>query len=106
MTPSPTPSPTLTASPAPIRRRPRLAAATLLAIASYLVMALWVTSGLWLHPGSGIAVNVADQAFFEWVLAHGARVPAALDSPFRSTYMGFPDGVNLMTASSATTGSP
>jgi hypothetical protein len=49
-----------------------------------------------LRPGSGVRANEPDQAFFEWILAHGARVVTKLDYPFVSYQMNVPDGVNMM----------
>lgn len=60
------------------------------------LIAGWVTKGLWLHAGSGVANNPADQAFFEWALAHGARWVTHGGNPFHSTQMGVPTGVNMM----------
>ena len=59
--------------------------------------ALLVTSSLWADPRDRyVMVNAKDQAFFEWMLAHGARVVAHGEYPFVSTRMGYPEGVNAM----------
>ncbi|HEX6968375.1 MAG TPA: hypothetical protein VF174_06145 [Micromonosporaceae bacterium] len=66
------------------------------AIAGFVVVALWVTGRLWLDPHQGLAANRMDQALFEWMLAHGARVVTDFANPFFSYRMNVPDGVNLM----------
>jgi hypothetical protein len=68
----------------------------LAAVGSYLTLAAWVTYRLWLRPAGGLAANKADQAFFEWNLAHGARVVTEHVDPFISGRMNVPDGVNMM----------
>ena len=65
-------------------------------VAVFALVAFWVTMGLWLRPHSGIAKNPADQAFFEWALAHGARFVSHGGNPFHSSQMGVPTGVNMM----------
>lgn len=70
--------------------------ADLAAVASFVLLAFWVMGRVWTQRGVGFADNPADQAFFEWVLSHGARVFAAGENPFHSIQMGYPDGVNLM----------
>jgi hypothetical protein len=77
-------------------RLPRPHRGDLAAIGSFLLVGLWVTSGLWLHPGGGVADNPSDQAFFEFILSHGLRVFTHADTLFRTTQMGYPDGINLM----------
>lgn len=47
-------------------------------------------------PGRALAANPQDEAFFTWMLAHGARVATHLDDPFVTERMNVPDGVNLM----------
>jgi hypothetical protein len=66
------------------------------AVLSYVALSGWLTAGLWLRPGSGVRDNKSDQAFFEWMLAHGARVLTRLEYPFVSYQMNVPDGVNIM----------
>ncbi|MEV4758776.1 hypothetical protein AB0J86_27265 [Micromonospora sp. NPDC049559] len=66
------------------------------AVLSFVALAFWVTARLWLHPDRGLRSNPMDQAFFEWMLAHGARVLTHLDYPFVSYRMNVPDGINMM----------
>ncbi|MEH1017271.1 hypothetical protein V6U90_29785 [Micromonospora sp. CPCC 206060] len=66
------------------------------ALASFALLAGWVTLRLWRHPGHGVRANPTDQAQFEWMLAHGARVVTRLAYPFVTYQMNVPDGVNLM----------
>jgi len=47
-------------------------------------------------PGRALGANAQDEAFFTWMLAHGARVVTQLDYPFVTDRMNVPDGVNLM----------
>jgi hypothetical protein len=42
-----------------------------------------------------------DQAFFEWMLAHGARVTTDFAYPFVSYQMNVPEGINMMANTSA-----
>jgi hypothetical protein len=74
----------------------RIGRADALAGTGYLAAALWVTARLWLTPGAFVHGNPADQAFFEWVLAHGARVVTHLENPFFTTRLNPPAGVNMM----------
>src|SRR4051812_13947728 len=67
-----------------------------LAIATLVAVALYVTSLLWLNLDHGSATDPQDQAFFEWMLAHGARVITDGAYPFFSDRMNYPDGVNMM----------
>ncbi|MEV4627709.1 hypothetical protein AB0J90_15625 [Micromonospora sp. NPDC049523] len=90
--PAPEPPPA-TVNPRRSRRGPL---PDIAAVLSYFGLAVWITSGLWLQPGSGVRSNEADQAFFEWMMAHGARVPTRGDYPFLSYRMNVPDGVNIM----------
>ncbi|HEX7744404.1 MAG TPA: hypothetical protein VF462_03960 [Micromonosporaceae bacterium] len=68
----------------------------LAAVLSFVALAFWVTIRLWGNPSHGLADNEMDQAFFEWMLAHGARVVTDLAYPFVSYQMNVPDGVNMM----------
>ncbi|MFB9234502.1 hypothetical protein ACFFWC_02950 [Plantactinospora siamensis] len=70
---------------------------------SFGLLAGWVTARLWLHPAQGLRANPTDQALFEWMLAHGARVLTAGADPLFSTRMNVPDGVNLMANTSVLT---
>jgi len=65
-------------------------------VSSFVLVAFWVTARIWLNPSWGLAANRGDQAFFEWMLAHGARVVTAGANPFFSYQMNAPDGINLM----------
>ncbi|MFJ8581606.1 hypothetical protein [Micromonospora sp. NPDC093277] len=66
------------------------------AVLSFVLLAFWVTARFWLHPGHGVRDNRTDQAQFEWMMAHGARVVTEFAYPFASDRMNVPDGVNLM----------
>ncbi|HEY8534541.1 MAG TPA: hypothetical protein VIL44_11860 [Micromonospora sp.] len=68
----------------------------LAAVASYGLLAFWVTARVWWHLDHGLADNRMDQAFFEWMLAHGAHVVTDFAYPFVSKQMNVPDGVNMM----------
>ena len=68
----------------------------LLAIASFIAVALFITAPLWLNLDHGLRDDPQDQAFFEWMLAHGARVLTDGAYPFFSDRMNYPDGVNMM----------
>ncbi|RSM45303.1 hypothetical protein DMB66_51285 [Actinoplanes sp. ATCC 53533] len=59
-------------------------------------MAFAVTGRLWLNPDNGLAENPPDEAFLEWMLAHGARVVTRGSDPFFSLSQNYPDGVNMM----------
>jgi hypothetical protein len=67
-----------------------------LAILSFVVIALFVTSPLWSNLDHELRDDPQDQAFFEWMLAHGARVVTDGVYPFFSDRMNYPDGVNMM----------
>jgi hypothetical protein len=67
----------------------------LLALASFVAAAVALTARLWTAPADGV-LNRQDQAFFEWMLAHGARVLTGGVDPFFSAQMNTPDGVNMM----------
>jgi hypothetical protein len=69
----------------------------LLVYAGYLAVAVWITSRLWPVGGHHVsAVDANDQAFFEWMLSHGARVVTHFDSPLFTDRINVPTGVNLM----------
>lgn len=83
----------------PVQRRPLWRVVTwqdALAIASFLAVALFVTAPLWLNLDHELRDDPQDQAFFEWMLAHGARVLTDGVYPFFSDRMNYPDGVNMM----------
>lgn len=63
---------------------------------SFVLLAFWVTARFWLNPAAGVRDNPSDQALFEWMMAHGARVVTDFAYPFASERMNVPDGVNLM----------
>ncbi|MFI5936248.1 hypothetical protein [Actinoplanes sp. NPDC051494] len=67
-----------------------------LAISTYIAVSLFVTGPLWLNLDHELTNNPPDQAFFEWMLAHGARVVTDGVYPFFSDRMNYPDGVNMM----------
>jgi hypothetical protein len=83
------------------RRRWRIDPRDVAAVFSFVILASWVTSRLWWDPSQGLADNPMDQAFFEWMLAHGARVVTDFAYPFVSYQMNVPDGINMMANTSA-----
>nr|WP_320069039.1 hypothetical protein [Micromonospora sp. RTGN7] len=66
------------------------------AVLSFALIAFWVTLRLWVNPSHGVRDNRSDQALFEWMMAHGARVVTDFVYPFGSDRMNVPDSVNLM----------
>jgi len=95
--PAARPAPELEPEQAP---RPRLWRSLtwrdVLAIASFIAVALFLTAPLWLNLDHELRDDPQDQAFFEWMLAHGARVLTDGAYPFFSDRMNYPDGVNMM----------
>lgn len=77
--------------------QPRRINATALVMVTFLVGAVLVTWGLW-RDGSraALSANVPDQVFFQFVLRHAADVVTGDASPFFTTQMNAPYGVNLM----------
>lgn len=67
-----------------------------LALASFVAVALFLTAPLWFNLDHELRDDPQDQAFFEWMLAHGARVLTDGVYPFFSDRMNYPDGVNMM----------
>lgn len=67
-----------------------------LAITTFIGVALFITSSLWLNLDHELRDDPQDHAFFEWMLAHGARVVTDGVYPFFSDRMNYPDGVNMM----------
>jgi hypothetical protein len=67
-----------------------------LAIGTFIAVALFITAPLWLNLDHELRDDPQDQAFFEWMLAHGARVLTDGVYPFFSDRMNYPDGVNMM----------
>lgn len=67
-----------------------------LAISSFIALALFLTSSLWLNLDHELRDDPQDQAFFETMLAHGARVVTDGVNPFFTDRINYPDGVNLM----------
>ena len=63
---------------------------------SFIAVALFITAPLWLNLDHELRDDPQDQAFFEWMLAHGARVLTDGVYPFFSDRMNYPDGVNMM----------
>ncbi|SBT49377.1 hypothetical protein [Micromonospora auratinigra] len=68
----------------------------LVAALSFVLLAFWVTARFWLDPRAGVRDNLSDQAQFQWMMAHGARVVTEFAYPFTTDRMNVPDGVNLM----------
>ncbi len=65
--------------------------------ALYLLGGVWVMYHVLRHPRVRVQRdNANDEALFQWMLAHGARVLSHGDNPFFSHQMNMPDGVNLM----------
>jgi hypothetical protein len=85
------PAPAETRVPSARRLRPDA-----LALIAYLAGAVWVTARLWIDRDAVVRGAPADEIFFEWVLAHAARVVTHLENPFFSTRLNPPAGVNLM----------
>ena len=67
-----------------------------LAVVTFVAVALYLTAPLWLNLDHEMRDDPQDQAFFEWMLAHGARVITDGVYPFFSDRMNYPDGVNMM----------
>jgi hypothetical protein len=63
--------------------------------AAFLLIAFWITSQYWM-TGRVSAPDVSDQAFFEYMLAHGARAVTHLSNPLYASGLNVPVGVNLM----------
>ncbi|MGX6604521.1 hypothetical protein ACWKSP_20655 [Micromonosporaceae bacterium Da 78-11] len=80
------------------RRRARLRPnwRDVLAVVSFIAVALYLTMPLWLNLDHDLRDDPQDQAFFEWMLAHGGRVITDGVYPFFSDRMNYPDGVNIM----------
>ncbi|MDT5040573.1 MAG: hypothetical protein QOE51_1558 [Actinoplanes sp.] len=87
------------AAPAAVPRRRRWpipALRDVLAMASFIAVAFFITAPLWLNLDHELRDDPQDQAFFEWMMAHGARVLTDGVYPFFSDRMNYPDGVNIM----------
>jgi hypothetical protein len=65
-------------------------------MASFIAVAFFITAPLWLNLDHELRDDPQDQAFFEWMMAHGARVLTDGVYPFFSDRMNYPDGVNIM----------
>jgi len=91
-------APELEEEAAPPRRRVwrSLTRWDVLALLSFVAVALYVTAPLWLNLDHELRDDPQDQAFFEWMLAHGARILTDGVYPFFSDRMNYPDGVNMM----------
>ncbi|WP_184957087.1 hypothetical protein [Actinoplanes abujensis] len=76
------------------RRRPDWR--DVLAAVTFIAVALYLTAPLWLNLDHQLRDDPQDQAFFEWMMAHGARVLTDGAYPFFSDRMNYPDGVNMM----------
>ncbi len=87
--------------PAASGRRPRPRRWDGAAPLVYLAGGLYLTAHLWVAPGVRIETdNVQDQGFFEYVLAHAARVLVHPANPLFDRQINVPAGVNLMTNTS------
>ncbi|MBO0870901.1 MAG: hypothetical protein J2P15_20295, partial [Micromonosporaceae bacterium] len=76
------------------RRIPR---ADAVAVVLYFVGTIWVMWHLLPHPGRvGQLYNLEDHAFFQFALAHSARVVSHGVNPFFTAQINAPDGVNMM----------
>ena len=65
-------------------------------LATYLCLAAWVVAGL-LGPGHRTSATLPqDQAWFEWLLAHGAYSVQHWSNPLFSLRQNVPEGVNLL----------
>jgi hypothetical protein len=68
-----------------------------LAVAGYVLLALWTTARFWEHGRDfTVRTNPPDESWFEWLMAHGARLFTHPENPFFTTSINFPDGANLM----------
>lgn len=79
-----------------LRARRLISWRDLLAIATFVAVAIYITAPLWANLDHQLRDDPQDQAFFEWMLAHGARVLTDGAYPFFSDRMNYPDGVNMM----------
>lgn len=87
----------VTVSRRPARRRLLPDRADLVAGAIFLLGGVWVMYHLLVHPNARVQRNnVNDDAIFQWMLAHGARVLSEGANPFFTDRMNVPAGVNLM----------
>ncbi|MFI5491917.1 DUF2079 domain-containing protein [Actinoplanes sp. NPDC051859] len=68
-----------------------------------LALAGYLTFGLWRDPsGRGLAENLGDQAFFEWLLGYGVYTLGHGADPFYTWLLNAPFGVNLAANTSIT----
>ena len=68
-----------------------------LVVAGYVLLALWTTARFWEHGRDfTVRTNPPDESWFEWLMAHGARLFTHPENPFFTTSINFPDGANLM----------
>jgi hypothetical protein len=68
-----------------------------LLVAGYMLLALWTTARFWEHGRDfTVRTNPPDESWFEWLMAHGARLFTHPENPFFTTSINFPDGANLM----------
>ena len=93
-------APVVAAPPAetvkPQVRRRLLTWRDVVAIATFMIAAFMLTAPLWSNLDHELRDDPQDQAFFEWMLAHGARVLTDGAYPFFSDRLNYPDGVNMM----------
>src|SRR3954453_6730863 len=101
--PAPAASADQPATPAPAAPAKRVWPAHALAAGIASAIAVLLTAGLWADPYDHVlAVNVGDQAFFEWVLSYGVYLLGHGANPFFTHLMNAPLGVNLAVNTSIT----
>ncbi|GGQ52921.1 glycosyl transferase [Couchioplanes caeruleus subsp. azureus] len=91
--------------PAPSSARRRSAGWRSHLIVAFVAVAVagYVTNGLWRDPtGHGLAENLGDQAFFEWLLGYGVYTLGHGADPFYTWLLNAPLGVNLAANTSIT----
>ena len=95
--------PTDPSAPAATRPGPRAWRSHLIVAVLALATGYWVTQGLWSDPDNHVLrENVADQAFFEWLLGYGRYVIGHGADPFFTHLLNAPVGVNLAANTSIT----
>jgi hypothetical protein len=96
--PPPEPVPSAPVEEAPSERRRWWPDA--LVAAGFLALSIFVTWGLWRGDGV-LRENRDDPIFFQWMLAHAARIFTDGDNPFFADQINAPFGLNLMANTSA-----
>ncbi|MEV6599317.1 DUF2079 domain-containing protein [Actinoplanes sp. NPDC051346] len=90
-------------APSPARRGSAPWRSHLLVAFVALALATYVTGSLWRDPiGRGLAENLGDQAFFEWLLGYGVYTLGHGADPFYTWLLNAPLGVNLAANTSIT----